>query len=307
MADTVGSSGVVTKIRQFVDKYREPLGRAGGVTVVLASIVTFVAVLLGLHIVIVEFIPFYAFVAALVFTSIVASLMAMPAVQLDADQKSSMQQLIIVVVLVAAVILVLSIAFCLSCVIPRPREMFVDSDVSGAQLKRLEEGVTEAEEAVCKYITRADQFIKGDVGPAGKTDPSLVTAAEEKARAGVNLVLCSDGAPASVAGTPDLADLENRIARLESTLSGFTGVVFKHAYDTTVPCQEEFQDAAGPTASDLEKRLAAVRQTIADQQEKYLGPMDQKTKDLQAGKASDCDKKRGAKLAVAGGPKAPTK
>ena len=124
---------------------------------------------------------------------------------------------------------------------------------------------------------------------------------------GVNMVLCSDGAPANVGGpgaVPDLDDLENRIARLESTLSGFTGVVFKHSYDTTVPCQEGFADVA---AADLEQRLAAVRQTITDQQEKYLGPIDQTTKDLQAGKVSDCDKRRGAKLAASGGagPKAP--
>ena len=260
--------------------------------------------------VLVEFLPFYMVTVAGAAALLVALISSLPSGSTSwiADASPEFQRLVIVLMLVAVVILVLSIVLCATCSTPRPYERFVDgSGATDPQLARLQADVAEAEEAVCKYITRADQFISGDVGPAGKKDPSLVTAAEEKARAGVNMVLCSDGTAADVAApgtTPDLGDLENRIARLESTLSGFTGVVFKHSYDETVPCKEGFAVVV-PTAADLEQRLAAVRQTIADQQTQYLGPIDQKTKDLQSGKASDCDKKRGAKLAAAGGPKAP--
>jgi hypothetical protein len=284
-----------------MDKLREFRGPIGAVSLVAATVVAFVLVFVFARQILMEFIPLYAFLIALVVAGIVMAVMALPPAPWIREATPEMQRLLIVLLLVAAVILVFSLLFCWSCLTPRPRETFVDA-AADPQITRLQADVTEAEEAVCKYITRADQFIKGGVGPAGKKDPSLVSAAEEKAREGVNLVLCSDDAPAA-APAPTLEDLENRIARLESTLSGFTGVVFKHSYDTTVPCQEGFA-VTQPTASELEQRLAAVRQAITDQQEKYLGPIDQKTKDLQAGKVSDCDKRRGAKLSAAGGPKA---
>jgi hypothetical protein len=275
-----------------------------------ALVGAFVGVFRSFQQVLVEFLPFYMVTVAGAAALLVALISSLPSDSMSWIKEASpeFKRLVIVLMLVAVVILVLSIVLCATCSTPRPYERFVDGSGS-PQLARLQADVAEAEEAVCKYITRADQFISGDVGPAGKKDPSLVTAAEEKARAGVNMVLCSDGGAADVAApgtTPDMGDLENRIARLESTLSGFTGVVFKHSYDETVPCKEGFaMVAAAPTASELEQRLAAVRQTIADQQTQYLGPIDQKTKDLQSGKVSDCDKRRGAKLSAAGGPKAP--
>ena len=292
-------------MEKIQEALREPGGLIAFVILVVVAVLVFVGVFYSTGQALVEFIPLYMLAAAAGVAGLVALVMALPAGPSWLKEASpEMQRLLIVLLLVAAVILVFSILFCWSCLTPKPREMFVDASGASSsvdpQLKRLQADVAEAEETVCKYITRADQFIKGNVGPASKKDPSLVTAAEEKARTGVNMVLCSDGAPANVGApgaVPDLGDLENRIARLESTLSGFTGVVFKHSYDTTVPCQEGFADVA----ADLEQRLAAVRQIITDQQEKYLGPIDQKTKDLQAGKVSDCDKRRGAKLAASGG------
>jgi hypothetical protein len=222
------------------------------------------------------------------------------------DSKA-LQDLLIVILLTAAGILVLSIVACILCQQPRPREMFVDASGSGDDpLTQLQKGIAAAEVTVCTYITAADKYIKGDVGPKADKEPDLVTAAQQKAREGVNLVLCSDGAPAEVDSSGDLTELDARLSRLESTLSGFTGVVFKHSYEETVPCKESFVDvSAPPTVEDLTARLTAVQKTIRDQQTQYLDPMDQKTKDLQAGKASDCDKKHGAKLAASGGgPKA---
>jgi hypothetical protein len=218
------------------------------------------------------------------------------------------QDLLIVILLTAAGILVLSIVACILCQQPRPREMFVDAS-SGIDdpLTQLQKGIAAAEVTVCTYITEADKYIKGDVGPKADKEPDLVAAAQQKAREGVNLVLCSDGAPAEVDSSGgDLTELDARLSRLESTLAGFTGVVFKHSYEETVPCKESFVDvSAPPTVEDLTARLTAVQKTIGYQQTRYLDPMNQKTKDLQAGKASDCDKKHGAKLAVSGGgPKA---
>jgi hypothetical protein len=210
------------------------------------------------------------------------------------------QRLLLVLVVTAGIVLALSIIICALCQQPRPREMFVDGSGDGNDpLAPLRTGIAAAEVAVCKYITQADKYIKGDVGPKADKEPDLVTAAQQKARDGVNMVLCSDGAPAEVDSSGDLTELDSRLSRLESTLSGFTGVVFKRAYEETVPCKEGF---AVPTVEDLTQRLKAVQAAISDQQTQYLDPMDQKTKDLQQGKASDCDKRRGAKMAV--GPKA---
>lgn len=242
---------------------------------------------------------FYIFLGALAVTGIASLVSFLPVGTIDADFGANSEQLMYVILWTAAGIMVLSVVACALCQQPRPRESFVDSTTDLTQLRK---GITDAEVAVCKYITRADKYISGDVGPAGKKDPSLVTAAEQKAREGVNLVLCSDGAPAEVDSSGDLTELDSRLARLESTLAGFTGVVFKHSYDETVPCKEGFAAVPQvPSAADLTKRLDAVRATIKEQQTKYLDPMDQKTKDLQAGKASDCDKKNGAKLAASGG------
>lgn len=292
------------------DFFRRP---GGGIAtaVLLVLTVVFLAVFFGTGQVLIQFIPMYIVVLAAIAAGLVAIATSLPAMEFDKELGAEAQKLIIVLLLSSAVILTLSAILCWTCQTPRPRERFENPPTAGesAVVARLRSGVAEAEEAVCKYITRADQFIKSDTGPAGKKDPSLVTAAEQKARDGVNMVLCSDGLPveiADVSGSDELVDLENRIARLESTLSGFTGVVFKHSYEETVPCKEGFVDVTAdpPTPAQLEQRLAAIRTTIDEQQTKYLGPIDQKTQDLQAGKASDCDKRRGAKLAAAGGPKA---
>jgi hypothetical protein len=272
------------------------------VILVVASVAAFVGVFVGAGQVLFPFIPFYIAFAAAAIAGLLGVVALVVTNVIKMDLNPELQRLMVVLLLAATLILTLSAVFCWTCQTPRPRETFVDAPP--AQLARLTADVAEAEVAVCKYITQADQFISGDVGPAGKKDPSLVSAAEAKAREGVNLVLCSDGAP--VDASDDLVTLESRIERLESTLSGFTGAVFKHSYDETVPCKEGFADAAAvtePDPVDLERRLAAIRTMINDQKTKYLDPINQKTADLQAGKASDCDKKRGATLAAKGGPK----
>jgi hypothetical protein len=292
-----------------MDKVRELAGLAwSNLTLVIMITVTLagLGVVIGLTSAIGPASPMlmvYIFIGALGVTGLASLVTLLPTGTVDQDFGKNSEQLVYVVLWTAAGIMALSVVACALCQQPRPRESFVDGSDA---LTPLREGVADAEIAVCKYITRADKYIAGDVGPAGKKNPSLVTAAEQKAREGVDLVLCSDGAPAEVDSSGDLADLDARLARLESTLAGFTGVVFKHSYDETVPCKEGFAAMPSvPTVADLTKRLEAVQATIKDQQTQYLDPMDQKTKDLQAGKASECDKKSGAKLAASGGgPKA---
>ncbi len=217
--------------------------------------------------------------------------------------KPEATQLIYVIIGATLFTLILSMILCFTCQIPHPAEAFQDVSSNTPTVDQLQSSVTDAEEAVCKFITRADQYIKSDVGPAGDKNPTLVSEARQKARTNIDLVLCSDGAPVAnnSDSNNDLTALENRIARLESTLSGFTGVVFKKSYDETVPCKESFVAVAASPADELARRLTAIQQTIQDQQTKYLDPMDQKTKDLRAGKASDCDKRRGAMTVVKGG------
>jgi hypothetical protein len=275
-------------------------------SLVVLSVVIFAVVYHYAATALMAFIPMYIFIVAVIIAVLMSVVLSLPVGGLawlaDKDFQGASQRLIVVLLLTAALVLTASAIFCWTCLTPRPMERFVDAS-SG--LETLQVDVAAAEVDVCTYITRADQFIKSDVGPAGTKDPSLVTAAEAKAREGVNMVLCSDGVPAAtgvVDETMILADLEDRVARIESTVAGLTGVVFKRAYDETVPCKEGFVTQV-PSVADLQTRVTAVRATIADQKTLYLDPIDQKTADLQAGKASDCDKRRGAKLAAAGGPK----
>jgi hypothetical protein len=70
-------------------------------------------------------------------------------------------------------------------------------------------------------------------------------------------------------------------------------------YNRTVPCQEGFYDTGSVAdVSGLQARLAAVRTEIQTQQTKLLKPIDDKNAALQRGEVSDCDKRRGAKVAV---------
>ena len=187
-----------------------------------------------------------------------------------------------------AVVAAITLLLCIFCSQPRPRELFVDA--AGVGLDASDEAIllrdiSAAEAAVCKLITRADGFIQNDVGKAGQDNPELVTAAQQKARADLDMVTCGDP-------TTDMLDMDHRLTRLESTLSGFTGPEFKRTYDATVPCQEGF-------VGDARARLTAIQATIAEQQQKLLGPIDAKTAAMQRGDLSDCDRRRGAKTATA--------
>lgn len=201
----------------------------------------------------------------------------------------------------------------LFCQAIRPYEQFVDGSGSvvvptaptDAEVTALLKDITDTETEVCHLITRTDKFIQNDVGKAGQDDPQAVQDAISTARQAVGgpLTDCTVEWPDDVSGAAALDEADNRLTRMEATLKSYTGPEIEKTYNTTVPCQSEgFQDGSGSemdTFTTLKSRLAAVKTTIQTQRTKWLKPIDKKTAALQRGEVSDCDKKRGAKTAMA--------
>ncbi len=185
----------------------------------------------------------------------------------------------------------------LSCGGIQPYEQFVGTvtDVSGEEMAQLLADITTTEHDVCELITRTDKFIQSDVGKAGYDNPALVAQAREKAREAVNgpLTDCQTVWP-DVSGEAALNEADNRMSRMEATLKSFTGPELESTYNRTVPCQEGFASQIDAARA----RLTAIQATIQMQKTKYLKPIDDKNAALQRGEVSDCDKKRGAKVAV---------
>ena len=205
----------------------------------------------------------------------------------------------------------------LFCQAIRPYEQFVDASGSivvptDKEIDALLKDITDTEAEVCHLITRTDKFIQNDVGKAGQDDPQAVQDAISAARQAVGgpLTDCTTEWPADVSGAAALDEADNRLTRMEATLKSYTGPEIEKTYNSTVPCQSEgFQDGSGSetemdTFNALKSRLAAVRTTIQTQRTKWIKPIDDKTAALQRGEVSDCDKKRGAKTALAASNKA---
>lgn len=192
------------------------------------------------------------------------------------------------------------------CMAIRPRELFVAT--AAPTLESLGDRVTALEKGACDLVTRADQFIQNDVGKPGQDDPSLVTAAQEKVRAALPgpIVVCPAAAtPLQGLSAEILADLENRVTRLETTLLKFTLPELQRTYDTAVKCEGFVGASASDGISALADRVTALETAIADQKTKLLKPIDDKTAALQRGELSDCDKKKGSKTAIAESNKMP--
>ncbi len=180
------------------------------------------------------------------------------------------------------------------CLTIHPRESFVDMSGGTDTVIQLLQDIGAAEKDVCDLITRTDKFIQNDVGKPGHDNPQLVSDAQQKARDAVGgpLTDCHASWTLDVSGDAALQEADNRLTRMEATLKSFTGTELQATYDKSVKC-EGFQN---PT--DLSARLAAVKTTIVNQQQKLLKPIDDKTAALQRGEVSDCDKKRGGNVAV---------
>ena len=183
---------------------------------------------------------------------------------------------------------------CFDCAIIHPREAFegegtIDADPLGTLFHEI--GV--AEDAVCKLITRTDEFIQGDVGAPGVQNPALVTDAQNQARqsVGSSITIC----PATgIPETETLQDADQRLLRLEATLKSFTGPRIKKVYESSVECFVPANaDIGGPKIEDLQARVILVQEAIALQQGKWIKALDLKKEALNRGELSDCDKQKG--------------
>jgi hypothetical protein len=218
---------------------------------------------------------------------------------------------------VVILVIVMIVAFIVGniCMRVRPREMFVGTEAEEAPtLESLAAQIGGLEKDACDLITRSDQFIQNNVGKPGQDDPSLVTAAQKKARADLPGPLTDCPVTATLIQGPSaeiLSDLENRTTRLETTFLKFTQPILQQAYDNTVPCKEGFfaggSDSSGDTLdlAPLAARVNALVAAVADQKTKLLKPIDDKTAALQRGEVSDCDKRHGSKTAIAASNKMP--
>jgi hypothetical protein len=183
---------------------------------------------------------------------------------------------------------------CMFCSTIHPTERFANPDITGSDDTRaFLTDLATAEQKVCELVQRTDKFIESDVGKPGQDDPSLVIAAQRKARANVpgsTIVDCTVGLP-----EPSLADAADRLTLLELTLKWFTGPELDATYAKAMAGCESFVDFEGaPTLSSLQTRLAAVNAAIVDQHRRRLDPLDAQTARLQRGEVSDCQKKMGA-------------
>lgn len=232
------------------------------------------------------------------------------------------ERLVTDVVIIVAIIGTVSMLACALCYRIRPVEHFVAGiiDISANphptdEVQLLWTAVGEAEKSVCRLMTQTDDYIRSGLGPKGKDDPALVTTAQQDALAnsGGPITDCTATWPATVsdvsAQTLDetMNQLDDRITRMETALKGFSAPVLTKAYQSTVECTENFGDYApiepfvATSLVALQDRLKQIQDVIDYQEKKLIGGMEQKKKDLQAGKASDCDKQRGAKVAMSAG------
>ncbi len=186
----------------------------------------------------------------------------------------------------------ISLIICFDCAVIHPQEMF-EAFEEEDPLQTLFQEIGEAEDTVCKLITRTDEFIQGDVGNPGIQNPTLVSDAQRQARleVGSSLTIC----PATgIPETETLQDADQRLLRLEATLKSFSGPRIQKVYQNSVECFVPLNaDINGPSLDSLQGRLVVVQEAIALQQGKWIRGIDAKKAALQRGEASDCDKQKG--------------
>jgi len=209
--------------------------------------------------------------------------------------KEMSKQLIWYVLLAIAPLFFISLIVCFDCAVIHPREAFENDNPSTESdpLQTLFQGIGAAEDAVCKLVTRTDEFIQGDVGNPGIQNPSLVTDAQNQARllVGSSITICPE---TGIPETETLQDADQRLLRLEATLKSFSGPRILKVYQQSVECFVPLNaEIGGPVIVLLQARLTAVQNSIALQQGKMLTAIDAKKEALKRGEASDCDKQKG--------------
>lgn len=201
---------------------------------------------------------------------------------------------------------------CIFCSTIHPTERFVDAGAPGDTVASMTpedtllNGITAAEQKVCGLIGRTDKYIESDVGKPGQDDPSLVVAAQRKARAAVpggRLVDCTVGSP-----QPTLLDADARLTLMENSIKWFIDPELEATYKKAMAGCEGFSDSAQNEGFDdgngnpapmvdtaaLQKRLDAINAAINEQNRTRIVPMDKQQERLNRGEVSDCQKKMGA-------------
>jgi hypothetical protein len=206
------------------------------------------------------------------------------------------------------------------CMRIRPTEMFTDTDaaiaadaaalsasisVADTATKSKEESTNEtkedkklkdAETQVCKMVSKANDYIKANVGIPGIKKPELITAALQKARdaAAVKGSILTCPVPPKNEGLQP----EERLNRMDRTLDRYVEPEIKKACIKAGICPAEGFADPPPQALDVDQRIGAILTKINTIKAQYLDAMDAKTADLQKGIASDSDKKAGADSAM---------
>ena len=219
--------------------------------------------------------------------------------------KDDIPEIALTGIVVLGVLMIVGLIVGTVCMRIGPTERFVDL-VASTTVESLGPRIEALEKEACDLITRTDQFIQNDVGKPGQDDPSLVTAAQQKARAALPgpMTDCpATASPLQGLSAEILADLENRTTRLETTVLKFTLSEIQRTYDTTTKC-EGFTDGADPVTA-LADRITALEASADLQKSKLLKTIDDKTAALQRGEVSDCDKKNAGKTAITASNKMP--
>ena len=185
------------------------------------------------------------------------------------------------------------------CMSISPVEHFADMNSS------IESDVEKTEATVCKLIQDVRNFITADIGQPGQDDPSLITAAMQKAVDAVNgpITICITASEElNDTNKPDNLSIDDRLTRMERTLDQLVEPQLKLAYDKSMTCEGFASDSLDSVSETVEskqkERLAAIQTMIATLTKRYLDPLDQKQADLKAGQLSDCEKRKGANTAI---------
>ena len=189
--------------------------------------------------------------------------------------KAAANKIMWYVIIAAVPLFLISLIICFDCAVIHPREAFEDTTPADP-LQTLFSEIGDAEDAVCKLITRTDEFIQGDVGNPGIQNPTLVKDAQNQARLSVggSITIC----PATgIPETETLQDADQRMQRLEATLKSFSGPRIEKVWQQSVECFVPLNaDINGPSLASLQDRLKVVQTAIALQQGKWIKEIDAK-------------------------------
>jgi len=181
-------------------------------------------------------------------------------------------------------------------------EQFASAPVT---IQELTAEVNETEAIVCKYITQANLFTANKLGAQGQDDPRMVENAVQLSvnAVGAPITMCDQvwNTPADIGEA--LQQNNERITRMDVTLSKFVEPIFKEAYEAGTQCKdvsgsvpastttEGFDDAS--STQDLYTRLKVIQNVLILQKKNYLDPIEKRVQDLKSGKISDCDRRMG--------------